>query len=90
MITSKYVPPTNYKPSRIKVECARKKIKRFYSYDHALDCRDAHIVCVRKFCEEFDLDDNLFQMDLDDCYAYSRMVKLIAKNQMITPERVDI
>lgn len=88
MITSKYVPATNFRPSRIKVEHSHKKAKRYYSYNHELNSRDNHIEAVKRFCEEFDLDDNLFQMVCEKFYAYSRLIRRINDEECVTPEGI--
>lgn len=88
MITSKYVTATNYRPSRIKVEHTLKKVKRFYSYNHELNSRDNHIEAVKRFCEELCIDDNLFQMDCEKFYAYSRLIRRISDEECVTPEGI--
>lgn len=58
-IITKFLPATNFKPSRIKASCERGSLTKCY---HSLECDDmtgegAHISAARLLCEKFAQED---------------------------------
>jgi len=54
-IITKYIPATNFKPSRIKVSCERGSL--VMSYDSGLNDGDAHRAACDALCARFDDED---------------------------------
>lgn len=56
-ITTKFLPPTNFKPSRIKARCQRGSI--IVPYDHSLNHDSNHIAAARALLDKFANEDCL-------------------------------
>ena len=54
-ITTKFIPCTNTKPSRIKATCERGSI--IVSYEHALNADENHINACKQLLAKFDTED---------------------------------
>ncbi len=54
-IISKYLPATNFKPSRIKASCERGSV--IVSYDSAQNEQGVHVWAANKLCERFVAED---------------------------------
>lgn len=54
-IITKYVPPTNHKPGRVKATCERGSLT--VSWDHGLEIGDNHRAACDALCAKFDMED---------------------------------
>jgi hypothetical protein len=54
-IITKYIPATNYKPSRLRAKCERGSL--MVSYDHGLDIDENHVAACAALCAKFDAED---------------------------------
>lgn len=54
-IITKYMPPTNFKPSKMKAQCERGSL--VVSYDHGLDIDQNHRAACEALCAKFGAED---------------------------------
>jgi hypothetical protein len=67
-ITTKYLPPTNFKGSRIKASCAAGSIT--LQLDHALNTEDNHAKAAKALANKFKWTGNWFMGGMPDDSGY--------------------
>ena len=86
-ITTKYMPPTNTKPSRIRVQCDA--LTAFYSWDHALNILENHAHAVAEHAARL-LWNGMWEMDHMPQKSREYAVAICVERGHVKPHIVEV